>query len=573
MSIIQFKEANCKNCYKCIRNCPIKVIAFRNDQAEIVEEECILCGRCLTVCPQNAKTVKSDIDRVKGFLSKNEKVYVSLAPSYVAAFDTDEPERVVAALFKLGVTHVEETAIGATQVSKEYGKLMNDKKMSSIITTCCPSIVSLVERYYPTLIDQMAPVVSPMVAHARMMRSMYGPRIKIVFIGPCIAKKRECTEIANEGSVDAVLTFEELEKWMDMEGIDIKSIDAGELKGLSNPAARLYPSPGGIIKTLHADDRKKYKCISVDGIDRCIEILDWMKEGKVKSYFIEMNSCTGGCLGGPCIGKVEGGFLGARDKLLNYARKKLKDPTHALVEDAKAPLERNFIDRSKPMDIPDEDTIRSILSMIGKVNKDKELNCGACGYSTCRDKAIAVYNKKADLKMCLPYMREKAESISNIIMHNSPNALIALDKNLIIQEYNLSACKLFKMEDTDMSGKHIYEILNCPDFEAALQNGENILDKKYYYDAYGITVMQSIIYVREYDMIIAIIKDITENEEQRKKIYSMRSETIDIAQKVIEKQMRVAQEIASLLGETTAETKVALTGLKKSILADMGEEK
>lgn len=573
MNIIQFKEANCKNCYKCIRSCPIKAIAFKNEQAEIIEDDCVLCGKCLTVCPQNAKSVKSDVEKVKKFITKKEKVYASIAPSFVAAFETKEPGKLIAAFKRLGFTHVEETAIGAVQVSREYEKLLREKKMQNIITTSCPTIVSLVERHYPQLIDQLAPVVSPMIAHAKMMRAMYGSRIRVVFIGPCISKKRECDDFRNSGIVDAVLTFEELEKWMEAEGIAPDNLDAEEQKGIKNSMARFYPAPGGIIKTLGVDERKNYKCISVDGMDRCIEVLDWIKDGEGSNYFIEMNSCPGGCLGGPCIKRIKGGFFEARDRLIGYVRRNAKDSSAGIVEDARTAFDTKFIDRSKPVDMPDEETIRRILGKIGKFSKDKELNCGACGYSTCREKAIAVYNNKADLRMCLPYMRERAESISNIIIHSTPNAIIALNRDLLVQEYNLSAQKLFGLDGKDVRGKHIYELLNCPDFETVQQTGEDLLDRKFSYEMYGITVEQSILYVKEYDVIIAIIKDISWEEKQKQQMYKVRYETIDIAQKVIEKQMRVAQEIASLLGETTAETKVALTKLKNSIQADMGEEK
>ncbi|WP_094549643.1 [Fe-Fe] hydrogenase large subunit C-terminal domain-containing protein [Petroclostridium xylanilyticum] len=572
MGIIQFKEANCKNCYKCIRSCPVKAIAFKNEQAQIIEEECILCGQCLLACPQNAKSVRSDVEKVKKYIEKKEKVYVSLAPSFVSAFQVSDSRKIFSALKRLGFTHVEETAIGAAQVSKEYEKLIREEKMKNIITTACPTTVALIEKYYPELIDQMAPVVSPMIAHAKMMREVYGSRIKIVFIGPCISKKEECNDLQNDGIVNAIITFEELEKWMESEGVDFSVDEGEEPKGARNPMARLYPATGGIIRTLGKDERKIYKCVSVDGVDRCINILDSIKEGQISNYFIEMNACPGGCLGGPCIKSAKSGFLDAKDRLTEYVKKNMRDINFAVAEDVDVKLGKRFVDKSKDYKIPDEETIREILSKIGKFNKDKELNCGACGYPTCKEKAIAVYNGKAELHMCLPYMRERAESISNIIIQATPNAIIALNDNLYIQEFNQSAQQLFRLDKTDVQGKHIYDVLDCPDFERVKETTQNILNKKYYYERYDITVVQSILYIKEQQLIIAIMTDISKEEKQQQQMYKVRSETIDIAQKVIEKQMRVAQEIASLLGETTAETKIALTKLKKSILSDIGEE-
>jgi len=573
MGVIQFKEANCKNCYKCIRSCPVKAIAFQDDQAKIIEEACTLCGSCLLVCPQNAKTVVSDLEKVKGFINKNEKVYVSLAPSFVSAFKVKDEKTFFHALKSLGFTHVEETAAGASFVSMEYEKLIKEKKMRNIITTACPSIVYLVEKYYPEVIEDLAPVVSPMIAHAKMMKCMYGPRIKVVFIGPCISKKEECNDLQNQGLVDAVITFEELEKWFESENIDINECGELENKSIKNAAARFYPVPGGILKTIGIPERKNYRCVSIDGIDRCMSILDSIKKGETKNYFIEMNNCAGGCLGGPCIKSLTGGYLEARDRLIEYVKKSARNTGTDILQDAKVNLSKVFVNLSKEDKMPNEDTIREILSKTGKFTKEQELNCGACGYSTCREKAIAVYNNKAQIYMCLPYMRERAESISNIILHSTPNAIIALNKELKIQEYNFTARTLFKFDSEDMHGRYIYEILDCSDFIEVRETEQNILNRKFYYEKYDVTVEQSIIYVKEHDLIVAFIRDITREEKQNQKIYRVKCETVDIAQKVIEKQMRVAQEIASLLGETTAETKVILTKLKNSILSETGDSK
>ncbi len=604
MSIIQFKEANCKNCYKCIRSCPVKAIAFKNEQAKIIEQDCILCGKCLTVCPQNAKTVKSDIDNVINYINNNEKVYVSLAPSFIAAFGDINHKQIYSALKKLGFTQAKETAEGAIQVSNQYQQLMKDKGTKNIITTACPSIVYLVEKYYPELISQLAPVVSPMIAHAKMLKEFYGSEIKVVFIGPCISKKEECKEPQTAGVVDAVITFEELESWMNSEGIDLTH-ELPEEDNVLSCSARIYPVPGGILNTIQSEYKRNYRCISIDGVDRCLQILDSISNDNVENYFIEMNSCSGGCIGGPCIKPIKGGFLEAREKLIKYflggsikhnllEHDSLEhDSEHDSLEhdslehrffknnsikndslnNIKVDLSKRFVDQSMPNSIPSESTIQKILNSIGKFTKDKELNCGACGYSTCRDKAIAVYNNKAQVYMCLPYMREKAESISNLIINASPNAIFALDQELRIQEMNLSAQRMFSLTKESMKGKCLPEILQSEDFEKVLQTAQNIYDQKYFYDNYGLIVKQSIIYVPNHNTIVVIIQDISDEERKLQEIHKIRSANVDIAQKVIEKQMRVAQEIASLLGETTAETKVALTRLKNSIMAEMGEGK
>jgi len=574
MSIIQFKEANCKNCYKCIRSCPVKAIAFVNDQARIIEEDCMLCGSCLSVCPQNAKSVKNDIDIVKGFIRNNEKVYASIAPSFIAAFDNADEKWLWAALKKLGFIYVEETSVGAQQVSRQYDKLIKERKMKNIITTACPSINLLVQRYYPELIDQLAPVVSPMIAHAKMLRASYGTDIRVVFIGPCISKKHECKEIEYEGIVDAVITFEELDAWLNEEGINAEREFSEDIKGGMDLKARVYPVPGGILNTLEKRDDDYYKIVSIDGVDRCIKILDSLKNDEISNYFIEMNSCAGSCVAGPCMNNIKGGFLKAKEKVVEYIKRGGKTAAgESEYEEPEVNLERIFTAFHRKYEIPSEAVIQGILNSIGKFTPDKELNCGACGYSSCREKAIAVYNNKAQLHMCLPYMRERAESISNLIINTTPNAIFALDANLRIQEANFSAQRAFASDNMSLEGKSIFEVLDCDDFKMVIESKQNIYDKKYYYDKYHMTVVQSIIYVSDQNVVVVIIKDITPEEKKRQEMYRLRQENVEIAQKVIEKQMRVAQEIASLLGETTAETKVALTKLKNSIISEMSEDK
>ena len=575
MGTIQVKEVNCKNCYKCLRSCPVKAISFKNDHAQVIEDGCVFCGKCLQVCPQNAKSVRNDVDKVKGFIDKKLKVYASIAPAFGPAFNIKDESHIHGVFKKLGFTYVEETAVGAARVSSEYEKLLYRKEMKNIISSACPTIVSLIEKHYPELIDQVASVVSPMVAHGRMLKELYGSRIKVVFIGPCLSKKEESRDLDNEEAIDAVITFEELEKWMKDE--DISLPEGEEEQTVEHPCynlnSRFYPAPGGIIKSLGNTKKYNYKFIKFDGTDRCIDILEQIKSGNIKDYFIEMNSCLGGCLGGPCMNSEAKNFIELRDNLLGYINKSSSKTDAAIDYDTRVNLEKKLRDKSKPNNIPDEKAIRDILNKIGKFSKEDELNCGACGYNNCREKAIAVYNKKAELHMCVPYMREMAESISNVILSSTPNAIFALTEDLQIQEANLAARKMFNLDGGDLHNRNMFEILDCPDIFTVSETKENIINSKYYYESCNLTVEQSIIYIKENHMIILVIKDITDEEKKQQQMYKVRCETVDIAQKVIDKQMRVAQEIASLLGETTAETKIALTKLKNSIQSEMGEEK
>lgn len=571
MGTIQFKEVNCKNCYKCIRNCPVKAISLRNDHAQVVEDGCILCGKCLQVCPQNAKSVENDLHLVKTYISKHQKVFASIAPSFIPVFNIKNIETINRVFEKLGFSYVEETAIGATVVSKEYKKLIKKHEMKNIISTACPAVVSLIEKHYPQLIPQMAPVVSPMIAHGKMLKEMYGSRIKVVFIGPCLAKKEEFKDKVNDKFIDAVITFDEFGEWLRSEGISLEEETNAALETGQRLNTRFYPAPGGIIKSIDFFSSYRYKPIKFDGIDRCMSVLEELKRGNLSEYFIELNSCTGGCLGGPCMNSVNNSYMEIREKLTNFISNTSRAEHFDSDLDHKMDFSKKFHDKSLTLPVPDEADIYKALVKIGKFTKEQELNCGACGYQTCRDKAIAVINGKAEIYMCLPFMRERAESISNVIIQSTPNSIFALSEDLLIQEANTSARMLFNLTSEDYLGKSIFELVDCGDITEVKNSKNSIINKKYYYEKYNIIVEQSILYINENRMLVIIMKNITKDEKKQIKLHQVQGETIEIAQKVIEKQMRVAQEIASLLGETTAETKVALTKLKNSIEAEMGD--
>lgn len=573
MSVIRLKEADCKNCYKCIRVCPVKSIRVQDEQAQIMDDDCILCGKCLLACHQNAKTVRNDVWRVKKFLADGEKVIVSLAPSFVAAFDYDHPGQVVGALKALGFYSVQETAIGAVNVSDEYKRLMKEGTMDNIITTCCPTINLLVEKYYPELIPFLAPVITPMLAHGKIIKHTHGwDNVKVVFIGPCISKKEEGVDHQTEGTIDAVLTFDELLSWLEEENIVIDEQEPELLDGIEPLTTRSYPIPMGVIKSMDfKDESYGYHVTSIDGIEQCKEMLEALKTGELNHYFIEMNSCLGGCLRGPSMPTSNALYFAKRQQLVEYAQEQQGICTGVGSSFTDIDMGRIFIDKSSHDSLPDEETIKEILGKLGKFTKEQELNCGACGYPSCREKAIAVHQGKAELYMCLPYMRERAESLSNAIINSAPNVIMALDENLEIQEFNAAGERMFSIPRQVAIGKKLYELIDTSDFEYVLSTHEPIINKKVEYPEYGVVTIQTIVYVEDQDFMIAIFRDITREERQSQQIYKVRMDTVDMAQQVIDKQMRVAQEIASLLGETTAETKVTLTELKDLILYD-GED-
>ncbi len=569
MSVIGLKRANCKNCYKCLRVCPVKSITFKEDRAEIMPQECILCGHCLEACPQNAKTVQSDLEKVLKYIASDAKVVVSLAPSFIGSFSFKTPAQMVTALKRLGFDAVAETAEGASMVTDEYYRILTETDQQMAITTCCPTVNNLIEKYYPELIPNMLPSITPMIAHGRLLKKRLGAATKVIFIGPCIAKIEEANDVMHSNDIDAVLTFDEVANWLEKEGIRPEELEESPFEGAEPGINRMYPITDGIIASLEQrGGLKGRKVMSIDGIDRCIDLFKAMKNGELEPCVIEANACKGGCIYGPAVhGNRTKRFQAAFD-IREYTEKNGREFPKI---DAGVEMHKAFIDKTKTDDIPDEATIRSILASIGKDTPEKEQNCGFCGYPSCRDKAIAVYQKKAKLSMCLPYMSEMAQSLSNVILAETPNIIIAVDTDMVIQEMNLAAEKALKTKRYLAIGRYLYEFIDTSYFELVAQTHENITDKRVEYPQYDLVTLQSITYVPDQKIIIGIFNDITEEVEQQDKMYKLRVDTVDMAQNVIDNQMRVAQQIASLLGETTAETKVTLTKLKDMIVYDDDE--
>lgn len=563
MSIIQLKEANCKNCYKCIRHCPVKSITFHDDQARILEDECVLCGTCTLVCPQNAKQIQSDLQKVHAMIDRGEKVYASLAPSFVAAFPEGTFASVVGALKRLGFAGVEETAIGATKVSESYCELLEQRALDNLITTCCPTVVLLVEKYYPDLLPQLAAVPSPAVAHARLLRKAHGAEAKVCFIGPCISKKQEAAE---SGEIDAVLMFNEVRDWLRREGIPLDGPEDLQAREMHGTLSRVYPVPGGILKTIPLEKRLHYKAVAVDGLDRCIQTLKDIQENHITGYVLEMSSCVDSCVGGPGLHDITHPFLLSKDRVYSFSRRKPVgvQPESETVE---ADMGAAYTAKPKTRPNPSAEEIWTILRSIGKSTKEDLLNCGACGYNTCWDKAMAVYEGKANLKMCLPYMRQRAESMSNTILDNTPNGLLLLDSKLRLLKSNRAADQMLNL-DNSCIGMDIDNFLVMDELKQICVDGKDVMNVRRKTAIYDVLVEQSIVAIPNNEYLI-VLKDISAEEESMREMDKMRRETIETAQQVIDKQMRVAQEIASLLGETTGETKAALLKLKDSMRDSM----
>lgn len=554
MDCLTFKKSNCKNCYKCIRHCPVKSIRFSGNQAYIIGNECILCGQCFVSCPQDAKQIVDETEKVKVLLQSGDPVIVSLAPSFIANYEGRGIGAMREAIKKLGFYDVEETAIGATIVKNEYERMADEETQDIIITSCCHSVNLLIQKYFPGLLPYLADVLSPMQAHCADIKRRH-PNAKTVFIGPCVAKKDEAQHY--EGLVDAVLTFDELTAWLKAENVEIPE----EMDKDENSRARFFPTSGGILKSL-SHQNPDYTYMTIDGTENCIAALKDIEAGKLQRCFIEMSACAGSCIGGPVMEKFHRSPIRDYVAVAQFAGTK----DFEVAQPAASDLRKEFSIIERELKQPSEEDIRETLRQMGKMKPSDELNCGSCGYSTCREKAIAVCQGKAEISMCLPYLKDKAESFSDTISRNTPNGLIVLNEKLEVQQINKSALKILNLRfASDILGDQVVRILDPGDFLQVLSSGRDLHNKRGFLVEYEKYVEQSIIYDKEYRLLVCILRDVTEEESQRERKESISRQTVETADQVVDKQMRIVQEIASLLGETAAETKIALSKLKESI--------
>ena len=551
-SVLNLKKSNCKNCHRCIRKCPVKAIRFTGHQAHIISDECILCGQCFVVCPQNAKEIIDDRERVSVMLQGKAPVIASVEPSFYACWTDCGINSVRSALKELGFTDAEETAIGATIVKREYERLLREQEQDIIITSSCASLNLLIEKHCPELRQYLAPVVSPMIAHAMDIKRRM-PEAKVVFIGPCVARKQEFEGTA----VDAVLTFEEFDQMRISANIEITPEFGESFHG----RARSFPITGGILKSMDIPDTG-YQCIATNGPKNCMNALNDIKNGNIHKCFIELAICDGSCIDGPIMEKyINSPIRHICSVLRNVGKEDFDVPQ--LPQEA---LYTQYIGSPLSKKTPNEAEIRSILAKLGKNTKGDELNCGSCGYDTCRDKAIAIYRGTADYSMCLPFIMDRAERFSNKILNNMPSGVVVVNEDLEVQQLNRTAMQMLHIShESDILGDSVVRVLDTAPFFTCLETGKSVKKLRGYFSDYEKYFEQTIVYDRSSKILIDIISDVTEEEEEAMRRKAISQQTAEITNNVIENQMRIVQEIASLLGETTAETKIALTRLKESL--------
>jgi len=560
--VISTNQTRCRDCYRCVRTCDVKAVRIRSGQAEIVPELCIACGNCLLACPQNAKSVRDDRPLIKLAIASGREVVASVAPSAPAFFGIQVFEQMTSALQALGFAAAGETAFGAEMVGLAHQQMTQEEpERRPLITSSCPVVVNLVEKYYPDLIPHLAPIASPMIAHGRYLRQQYGPAALLVFIGPCIAKKAEILDPEVGDVIDAALTFSELQEWMHAQGVSIPPYEGEEPTQEPRTAARLFPVEGGLVGTARMDtDILAPNIVTTSGLEACRDVLGSIRTGDLRADMVELMACQGGCINGPAMAGREGITL-ARQRVLEYGSHHQKQP---LPDREQWPvLTRGYQDRCIQAPAFTEEQIREVLRRVDKYTVEDELNCGACGYPTCREKAVATLRGMAEPTMCIPYMRHRAESLRQVVMDVTPNAIIIVDTRLYIHDMSPSAESMLGVRCAAVAGKPLQSVLPVVDGFATVRNtGKPLLNNTVRLRE-DLIVEQTIVPVEGESLLVGILRDVTEHERQRAELEHIRTETLARTSEVVKNQMRVAQEIAQLLGETTAETKMMLSRLAK----------
>lgn len=547
----------CHDCYKCVRQCPVKAIKIENGHASVITQKCIACGSCVKACPSNAKRVRNDIEKVKTLFLAQKDVYVSLAPSWSGIFDYS-PEKMISILKKIGFKGVSETALGAQEVSIKIAEILNCTEKGLFISSACPAIVDYIRFYKPELTKYLVQIASPALTHAKILKEKYGDTISVVFIGPCIGKKNESDN--NKNLIDASLTFEELKFWMNEEDIDIESITVDKTESFIPESAyegSIYPLDGGMNETIKKVGLKEsVQLLNICSLPAFENALKNLKPEKLtKPIFIEALACDGGCVAGPCTSTSKSGIDIMSNLLKNTKyRDKIPNTPSTVLEMEFTPSEVESID------YPIEKILKA-MKKIGKHSETDELNCGGCGYSTCRELAKALIAGDAEPSMCVSYMRKIAMRKAAAMLRCMPSASVMVDNDLRIVEANDSFMRMFCGEmyevfsarQDGLVGASIDRIVDFSDiFKLALKSGKDIHKervpiKNRLYDIIAFTIEKN-------EIVGAIITDVTLAETNREKIAQK-------AQEVISKNITIVQNIACLLGEHMVETEMLLSSI------------
>lgn len=560
--IVYTNEAKCRDCYKCVRVCPVNAIRMSGGQASVVNERCIMCGTCIRNCPQNAKTYRRDIHKVREFLDGGYTTAVSVAPSFPALFNEWEIKRIPSLLRKLGFRYVYETAVGAFYSALFSAAELQSKDKRNLVCSACPSFVNYVRKYHPSLTDQLSGVDSPMTAHAKIIRSTVGFDVKTVFIGPCIAKKGEAGEPGNKGLVDAVLTFDELLELTEEKGISIDTLEESCFDSVPAGASRLYPVSGGFFRTAGIDySGLKDSVTAVSGYEEVSELIRMLKEEK--GVIAEALFCQTGCTNGPGL-KSDIDLHSRKRRVIRYAAAGAESTGNEYDPMPYTDGSISFARKITPSPVTEkqftEEQVREVLEHTGRINDSDRLDCGACGYSSCYEKALAVLRGMAEKEMCLPYMKKMAEQRSDKIIESTPNAIVILNYKLEIIKINPAFRRFFVCGNSAI-GKPLSLIIDPEHFILLRESREEKTETQQEHPKYGLVCHQLIYKLKEENQIVGIFVDVTKNLTDTRKLDDLRRQTIIQARELLNHQIEMAQKMAQFLGENTARGEILVENL------------
>lgn len=404
IALVSTIKEKCRVCYTCVRECPAKAIKVTAGQAYVMTERCIGCGNCVKVCSQKAKLVLNSTDKVISLLNSDYKVAACLAPSFPAEFIKYNYKKLVGILKKIGFDYVVEVAYGADLVANEYKKLLKNSK-KQYISSACPAIVAYIEKYYPKLVDNIAPIVSPMIATSLVVKEKFGKNTKTVFIGPCIAKKEEAYKNRDKIKIDAVITYEELHELIKKNNIDMENVEPYDFDLPYNGKGIVFPVGGGLLQTANLQENIILNnIISTEGAKNFIEVIKEIDKKNLKTNFVDLLCCDG-CIMGPGFANKSSKY-NRLERISKYAKERFKDKKDNNLKD-NLNLMANFKNNDRRISLPNKEIIKVILEKMNKFTPEDELNCGACGYETCMEHAIAIHKGLAEIEMCLPYTIDK----------------------------------------------------------------------------------------------------------------------------------------------------------------------
>jgi len=555
--IIYTLEARCRDCYKCIRLCPVKAISIKQGQAKVEQSRCISCGTCVRECPQKAKAFRNDVTKVIELLSSKITAVAGIAPSFAAYFEPWQRLRFVSALRMIGFSRVEEASSAAFAVSAGARKNYESNPNESHICTACPSAVFLAEKYYKRASLYLGSEPSPMIEHAARIKKNSANETAYVFFGPCIAKKAEAERQESEGLVDAVLTFIETEKLLEHFKVNLKTCEESSFDSDCFGQSRLYPVAGGLIKTAY-DDIPEFAVIA-EGHDMTRAALEISEK---YPYLIETLFCNGGCINGPGMNS-EIPYYERKARLLKYIQESIQKKSDY------TSVNPTLNSRFKYIGIPNEKTytqeeINEVWEQTGKAHPEQRLDCGLCGYPDCYQKAVAMLDGRAESEMCMPYVRRAAEQKSDKIIETTPNGIVTLNSELRIIKMNQSFEKLFKA--SNYMGKHIGELMDPVPFESIAVGTTDRLEFTATHPEHKLTCNEIYYAIREDKQYVGIFIDVTRFMDSDRELDRMRKETLEKAKELMEHQVQTAQSMALFLGENTAKSEELLSKLIK--LAD-----